>query len=332
MKYDFVAIGDVVMDVFIHLLPESARLIKKEGSEPDLCFTFGEKIPFDAAYTIPGVGNSANAAVSAARLGLTSAFVTNLGNDRIAEDTIARFAGEQVGTEYVVKHNNKVSNCHYVLWYDDDRTILIKHEAYEYHLPLLDEPKWIYFSSVGAGALRYHDEIVAYMQAHPAVKLAFQPGTFQIQQGVKGLADVYRFSEVVLCNREEAQAILGMHETDIALLARAMHAAGPKLVVITDGVHGAYASDGKTIYFMRNYPDPKPPYERTGAGDAFSSTLIAALALGMPLADALRWAPINSMSVVQYVGAQEGLLRRSQLERFLGSAPTDYKPTVFATL
>ena len=31
---------------------------------------------------------------------------------------------------------------------------------------------------------------------------------------------------------------------------------------------------------MPIYPDPIPPYERTGAGDSFASAFISALALG----------------------------------------------------
>ena len=99
-----------------------------------------------------------------------------------------------------------------------------------------------------------------------------------------------------------------------------------KIVVVTDGPKGAYAYDGGKFWFMRSYPDPKPPYERTGAGDAFSSTVTAALVLGLPLSEALRWGPVNSMSVVQDVGAQKGLLSRSRLEALLSSAPEDYMP------
>ena len=101
---------------------------------------------------------------------------------------------------------------------------------------------------------------------------------------------------------------------------------GPKIVVITDGVKGAYADDGANVWFMPPYPDPKPPFERTGAGDAFSSTFVVALACGQSVEDALRWAPINSMSVVQQVGARAGLLSRPQLEQYLKEAPSYYKP------
>lgn len=77
---------------------------------------------------------------------------------------------------------------------------------------------------------------------------------------------------------------------------------------------------------MPPYPDPAPPFERTGAGDAFSSTFTAALALGKSIEEALLWAPINSMSVVQKIGAQEGLLTPVEIQGWLDKAPEDYKP------
>jgi ribokinase len=100
---------------------------------------------------------------------------------------------------------------------------------------------------------------------------------------------------------------------------------GPKIAVVTDGPNGAFVCDGTDTWFMPVYPDPKPPYERTGAGDAFASTFVAALDIGKTPAEAIQWAPINSMSVVQKVGAQEGLLTREQLEQLLKDAPESYK-------
>ena len=80
---------------------------------------------------------------------------------------------------------------------------------------------------------------------------------------------------------------------------------------------------------MPLYPDPKPPFERTGAGDAFASTFVASLIKGNTIEGALQWAPINSMSVVQQVGAQKGLLSEEELNELLKKAPDWYKPTRF---
>ena len=129
-------------------------------------------------------------------------------------------------------------------------------------------------------------------------------------------------------NKEEAQRILETNESDIKNLLKAVAALGPKIIVITDGPKGAYSYDGKEMLFMPPYPDPAPPLERTGAGDAFSSTFTAALAMGKSVREAMMWAPINPMSVVQKIGARAGLLTRPELEEFLKNAPADYEPKV----
>lgn len=232
---------------------------------------------------------------------------------------------EQVGTDFMTIHAGAKTNYHYVLWYGDERTILVKHEPYPYALSDIGNPTWIYLSSLGENSLELHHAIEKYLTDHPETKLAFQPGTFQMKFGVEKLAGIYRRSEIFFCNKEESQRILGTSENDVKKLLAGMRALGPKIVVLTDGKDGAYASDGTLNLFMSAYPDPKPPVQRTGAGDAFSSTVTVGLCLGLDLPTVLRWGPINSMSVVQQVGARAGLLTREKLEEYLANAPSDYR-------
>jgi sugar/nucleoside kinase (ribokinase family) len=128
---------------------------------------------------------------------------------------------------------------------------------------------------------------------------------------------------------EEAEKIIGGEKSETLELKKdllkKMYDLGPKIVVITDGPEGAYAYDGKDTYFIKPYPDPKPPYSRTGAGDAFASTFVSAIILGKTLEEALAWAGVNAMAVVQEVGANIGLLTRPKLEEYLKNAPEDYK-------
>jgi len=287
---------------------------------------WGDKIPYEYSIFMPAVGNSANAAVSAARLGLNSSLRAYVGSDRYGEECMERLTQEKVDTSYMVTESGMKTNYHYVLWYESERTILVKHEDFTYTVPELTSiPKWIYLSSLADHTLPYHMELVKLLDAHPEIKLAFQPGTFQMSLGAKALKGLYERSEYFGCNKEEAGRILGIDDLeDIRGLLVGLAKLGPKIVVITDGTNGAYAFDGSRTMYVPMYPDTRGPFERTGAGDAFASTVVAALSLGEPLEKALLWGPINSMSVVQQVGAQAGLLTRDELLDFLKKAPSSY--------
>jgi sugar/nucleoside kinase (ribokinase family) len=187
-------------------------------------------------------------------------------------------------------------------------------------------PRWIYFSSISERALEYHDEMADWLKKNPGVKLAFQPGTFQMKAGTERLKHIYEQAEFLILNREEAVIVGGGDRDNVNDLLDRMHGLGAKMVVITDGPKGLYASDGSERWFMPIYPDLGPPLERTGAGDACASTIVAALMKGKALAEAIMWGPINSMNVVQHVGAQEGLLSEDKLVEFLNKAPEWYRP------
>lgn len=324
---DFIAIGDTVVDEFI-TLKEAEVHCDVDHANCTLSMQWGAKIPYTEALIVPAVGNAANAAVAAARLGLSSGFISNVGKDRAGDDIIDTLKGEQVDTQYIAINDGVPTNHHYVLSFEAERTILIRHEAYPYIIPEdLTPPKWVYLSSVGEHTEAFHQELAAWFRAHPETKLAFQPGTYQIRMGREILKDLYAVTEVVAINKEEAELILGVGPTTIPELFAKMHELGPKIVLITDGPNGAFVSDGTEQLSVPMYPDPSPPINRTGAGDATTSTFVVALALGKPLAEALRWGPINSMSVVQHVGAQKGLLTREALEHYLANAPESYTIT-----
>lgn len=327
--YDIIAIGDTVVDVFIKL---SVGRVEESAHGSELCLPYGAKIPYDSATQIPAVGNSANAAVAARRLGLSSALVTFLGKDQHGDECLARLQQEGVGTEFISQQDNAVTNYHYVLWHGDDRTILINHfDFYEKIPDTMTAPSWIYLSSLGAHTETFHDEITSYVRAHPEVKLAFQPGTFQLKIH-ESLLDLYKHTEAICMNREEAEGVLNARGEDIRHLLDGLHDLGPRIVLISDGPLGSYMKYDNTYFFMPVYPDIAPPLERTGAGDAFFSTFISYLVQGYDPILALERAPINSMNVVQHVGAQEGLLSSQDIEAYRKRAPENYKAAIIENL
>jgi sugar/nucleoside kinase (ribokinase family) len=325
-KIDFLAIGDIVVDEFIKLKDGSADVVgTPDTADYKICLPFGEKIPYEDVFIMPAVGNAANAAICSARLGLNTAFVTNLGDDKNGENCLSELKINNVKTDFVKVNAGFKTNYHYILWYGAERTILIKHEDYPYVLPNIGNPKWIYFSSVNETAFPYHNKLAEYLDANSDIQLAFQPGKFEIKLGKDKLEKLYKHSKIFFCNVEEAKKILGTQELEIKDLLKKMRELGPQNVVITDGPRGAYAYDGNDMWFSEPYPDPKPPVSRTGAGDAFSSTILSAIILGKTLPEALAWGGVNAMAVVQQVGAHTGLLSREKLEEYLKNAPENYK-------
>ncbi|MDR3558566.1 MAG: PfkB family carbohydrate kinase, partial [Candidatus Pacebacteria bacterium] len=181
---EFVAIGDVVIDAFIKLRDAHVNC-KLDNEDCEICMKFGDKIPFEFDRVIAGVGNAANAAVAAARLGLSSALISNVGRDDRGKECMLALESNRVSTDYISEQKGKKTNYHYVLWYGAERTILVKHEDFAYSLPkFAAAPKWIYLSSMGAASAGFHDEIADYLEKNPGVKLAFQPGTFQMSLSI----------------------------------------------------------------------------------------------------------------------------------------------------
>ena len=327
MAYDVLAIGDPTIDCFIRL--KDARVncdINDENCQ--LCVRFGDKVPFEFAVEVPAVGNAANASVACARLGLTSVFSGSVGDDKNGDIIIETFKQNGVITDFIDKQQGKVTNYHYVLWYESERTILIKHEHFNYYLPELDEPpKWIYLSSLGEGTEKFQHEIAEYVGANPGTKLAFQPGTFQIKLGTNELKDVYAQTEIFFCNKQESQIILNTHEDDAKKLMTSLQALGPRSIVLTDGRNGSSILTNEGAWHIPMYPDPKPPLERTGAGDATASTTVAYIIKGLPPQEALMRGLINSAYVVQEIGAQKGLLTTERIEELYGARPEDFVAT-----
>ena len=100
-QFDFMAVGDITTDAFIRLKNAEVNCdIDKENCK--LCLDFGSKIPYESVIVVPAVGNSPNASVSAHRLGLKSAIVTNLGNDRNGEEMLEQLKKE--GVEADLQH------------------------------------------------------------------------------------------------------------------------------------------------------------------------------------------------------------------------------------
>ncbi len=325
-RFDAVCVGDVATDVFVRL-SEGAVEERVDERGRWLEIPLGAKVPFDRGTTVAAGGSASNVAVALARLNVRVALATFLAHDSIGFDLLGALHGEHVDTRLVHLDEPAHTNRNFVLSYHGHRTILVHHEEFDYHWPHLrpsEIPAWLYLTSLGPGALGFQDQIADWLTENTRVRLAFQPGTFQVEAGVERLARVYARTEMLLASFADASTIAGVPADDKGALVDALHALGPSTVVLYDESGGAVASDGHERLAVPPFPDSSAPLDRTGTGDAFSATLLAAVVQGMPLREALRWPPVNVMSVGHELGSQAGLLHEHDLREHLDEADPSF--------
>lgn len=311
MKFDLLAIGDATIDTFLFI--EDAQVtctLHKESCQ--LCVNYADKLPVQRIERTVA-GNAANNVIGSSRLGLKTAFVTQLGNDGSGEWIYQKLKEEKVNTSFVSVDKKLETNSSTVLSFQGERTIFVYHAPRKYALPKkMPQAKFVYFTSVGEHHGRLSKEVVQYIKKSGA-RLAFNPGTYQMRAGLEKLKPVFAVTDILFVNKEESSRILGAKD-DIRSYLLSFHELGVKIIVITDGQAGSYAYDGEKFYHL-GIPKTKV-VERTGAGDSFATGFVAALHYGKSVREAMCWGTMNASSVVMYTGPQKGLLTRPKLEAF----------------
>jgi len=322
-------IGDTTIDYFFGVTAAVADpLCDVATHEEKLMLPFGEKVPAESFDTVVA-GNAANAAVGASRLGLESSIWTLMGDDHVGQQALQQFKTEGVDTRHLLLDPKTRSNASAVLRVEGERTIIVFHERRTYELPSdLPEVDWLYITSMAPGWEQVFPKLMAYLVAHPQTKLVMQPGTYQLKSGHVVATELLHRAELFICNREEAADYLNHDRTTpIRTLLVGLHALGPKLVVITDGIAGSYGSNGQEHWFLGTRDDIDR-VEATGAGDGYATALMVALAHGEPLPEAMRWGNLNAESIIGFVGAQKGILTLAQLKERLAD-PKCLKPVPY---
>ncbi len=303
--FDLISIGDSTIDNFVQIHDAQVKC-NLNKTDCQLCVEYGDKIPVDS-LSHQVAGNAANSSVGAARLKLESAIYTNVGSDPSGKQILEKLKKERVNIRYVMVNEGMESNLSTVLTFQGERTIFVYHQQWKYRLPDLDPTKWVYFTSVGPSFTQSNivNELSAYLERTGA-KLLYNPGTYQIKEGVKKNPKLLSLTEVFIVNFEEAEKILGKEDFSIKKLLKGIADLGPKVVVITNGTDGSCGFDGESFFKIDIFPANF--VEMTGAGDGYATGLLAGLFHGENLPGAMRWGACNGAAVVEEIGPQAGLL------------------------
>lgn len=322
MNPDLLSVGDASIDVFMSPM-ESETVCRMDTKECFIAFSYGDKIPVKNLEFSIG-GNAANNAIGTRRLGISTSIVLTLGQDNVGDMILGKLREEGVDATYVIQQPSTASNYSTIINYSGERTIFVHHAPRSYEFPVkLPVPPWVYLTSMGESFRPFYIHMADWIRKNPQIKLAFNPGSWQMRSDYENIQDIMNLTHMVFVNREEAEKLTNFGEKSKDKekeLLIALNRLGPKICVITDGGHGAFAYDSLNGKFWKAGILPVDAYERTGAGDAFGSGVLAAMIHRKTLEEALIWGTCNSASVIGYTGSQKGLLKLEDMETWVARA------------
>lgn len=326
LQFDALTIGNAIIDAHLAIHDPHARIDEKTG---EICFLHGQKIHVEAAEFLLG-GNACNVAVGLARQGFKTALVAELGDDEFALKITNGLAKELVSEELIIKSHHARSSFAIGLQFKGERTLFVEHvkREHNFHFENVTSP-WMYLTSLGQEWEAPYQKALAYKKEQN-VKLAFNPGTYQLQMMGEMISEVLKETDILFVNKEEAmtitKSIKGINSItsikgsdEIKILLAQLRELGAKTVVITDGRNGAYVFDGEKTLHIGLFPETL--VERTGAGDAYSSGFLGAVMRNKTIEEAAQWGAVNAASVIEYVGAEKGLLSEEEIEERLKVHP-----------
>ncbi|MDO6723238.1 5-dehydro-2-deoxygluconokinase [Celeribacter halophilus] len=282
-------------------------------------------------------GSSANICAGLCKLGMQSALVTSVSDDAVGRFCTNRLRHYGVDTQYlkVLGGEARVSLAVYESCIEDFQLVIYRNNAVDFQVTEEDVDRVNYDNF---GALITAGTVFAAEPSRSATFCAFEnaraaklPVIFDIDYRPYSWPSAEVASEVLTRAGEESDLIVGNDE-EFGFMAGSMDkglakarelAAKGKMVIYKMGHEGALTfTDGEEI---RTGIYPVTAIKPNGAGDSFMAGLLAAIAEGRPLKEAVLRGSACASMVVSRPGCAPAMPTTSQLNDFLAacSGPTD---------
>ncbi len=347
--FDVIAIGTAVRDAFVVLKDVKDKNVQiitdrrfKTGKA--VAFSHGSKISIPSIVFTTG-GGATNAATTFGRQGFNAACFCVIGSDVSGETVMRELRAEKVRflfkTDPDKKHRTGYSII--LLSPSGERTILTYRGASEDLRPSMIPwgkmaSRWLYLAPLGGAAPEVFADIVKKARAKK-MAVAVNPSSKTLEKGLGWFSRAMKGAAVLILNEEEAAYLTGVPYGADEKIFRKLDRAVGGIVVMTKGPKGVVVSDGTHIYSAGVFRE-KAVIDRTGAGDAFGSGFVAGLirrqkaravrlerVTSADIHYAIRLGSANGTSVVEHIGAKEGVLgaRAAGAKRWR-SLPVRVKP------
>ena len=296
--FEAISFGSATVDVFM-----DTEAKERAGN---LEYPVGTKILVNKLDFQTG-GCGMNVAIGLRRLGIKSSFLGKIGSDENGKFLLNELKKENV--PYIgPKPAGKTGYSIVLDSVKHNRTILhyrgAGNELYEKEIKKSSlNSEWLYSGSALGESFKTQKMMMDIVKKNN-IKLAYNPGITECSGGRKGIEKMLLASTLLILNLEEAKALT--KEKIVTSIMKKLLNYGPKIVCITDGPNEITCSDGTWLYALR--PNKTRIVERTGAGDAFSSGLLAGLIRNKDIEFSMQLGLANSESVIQYFGSRNKLL------------------------
>lgn len=288
--FDIISIGAATVDIFVksdQFILDHDLIALKHSSKNEITQSL-----------ISSGGGATNSSVAFSRLGLQPACLALFGSDPLGQYVLK----DLHNIDLLLPPQDETTDYSVILVAPDGgRSILTQRGPSRLEEKHLDfdklQSKWLYITSL-EGNLELLEKLIGYAVENN-IKIALNPGNRELAH-TKRLLPLLSHLDFLLLNKTESQFFT---ESQLKI---------PHITAVTYGREGAYIyTQGQKLF------SPclnATPVDETGAGDAFGSAFVAALAHKLTPEEALFWGVKNSASVVSALGAKPGLLTLSKIE------------------
>ena len=333
--FDIVTAGSITLDTFIE--PQEVHNFEKNNTD-FFGFEVGGKIKMKTKAKHVG-GGAANSAVGFTKMGLKTAALGTLGQDEHADYILHRLQQKNVDTQFIHWQKNHPSSASIIFNLPDGRRTVFHERTTALPFKRIPETKAIYVGHLAEAEENLFAQIDIWKTESKI--FAWNPGKTQFKKGFNFYENVAKKCDILILNKEEAElftgiiapivdgnlfskkAICNSENTqekifDATQLGKKFLTAGIKQIIITDGKKGAqYFSQEHSSGLFVPQIDMQKPVSTLGAGDSFSVGAVSAFMQKKSPQDMLLSGSLNAGSVVQFFGAQNGLLSKNELEEKL---------------
>lgn len=312
-KYGVLCVGSATADNFLTI------------GQPLSKVKLGDKVLVKAIEKHSG-GGATNSAAALTKLGLKVKVLTKLGNDHDADFVSKELKKYNIKNICMNRSRHNTDSATIISSLKEKDRVIYVHKGASTDLSVRDfkqfqlNTNWIYLASLMGKSF----QVAKFLANHKKknTRLLFNPSLYLAKKGTNSLRTILKAADILVLNKEEAQALLQDSSEKISFLLKKLRKCGPKTVIITNGSNKMEAvtteTNGKKreLIFSLTPPNVKIA-DTTGAGDAFTAGFLAGMIKNYSFEEALKLGQANSTSVIQHIGAKNKLLTEYEAEKLI---------------